>query len=409
MSLRDAFGCALEALHTNLLRSVLTMLGIVIGVASVILVQAIGTGAEQVVIDQIRSLGSNLLVVEAGPSRSLRTTTVGSVPLVTENDAQAIEREVPWAQVAAPLVHGAVQLVRGNLNQVTTLFGTTPAYLVARDWQVAAGRNLTDEEVSSGAKVALLGDTVARSLFDDSDALGAAVRIQRVPFTIVGLLAPKGQTTSGKDQDDVVVVPLESARARVLGANAANPRAVETILVKIRDGAGIDEAQATVRAVLRERHHLLPQEDDDFSIKNLKQVLQIKEASARALALLVAAVASISLGVGGIGIMNIMLVSVVERTREIGVRIAVGARRRDVLIQFLAESVTLAGIGGAVGIGNGIVTGGTVAAAAGWPWIVRPSIVALAAAFSIAVGVGFGLYPAQRAAGLNPIDALRRE
>jgi len=235
------------------------------------------------------------------------------------------------------------------------------------------------------------------------------VRIQRVPFTVIGLLAPKGQTTSGKDQDDVAFVPLKTARVRVLGANTANARGVEQILVKVRDGAAINQTQTDVRALLRDRHHLLPQEDDDFSIKNMEEVLRIKEASARALALLVAAVASVSLVVGGIGIMNIMLVSVVERTREIGLRMAVGARHIDVLIQFLGESVTLAGIGGAVGLVLGIAAAGTVAALAGWPWIVRPAVVALAVVFSVAVGVSFGLYPAQRAAWLNPIEALRRE
>jgi putative ABC transport system permease protein len=408
VSFRDAFGSALEALRANPMRSALTMLGIIIGVASVILVQAIGAGAQQVVIEQIRSLGTNLLVVEADPSRGLRTSA-GSVPAVTEDDAQAMEREIPLVDVAVPLVHGGAQLVHGDLNRATTLYGSTPAYLVGRDWQVASGRNFTDEESNAGAKVVLLGETVARALFEDGDAVGATVRIQRVPFTVIGQLAPKGQTTSGKDQDELVVVPLKTARARVLGANPANPRAVETILVKVRDAEAINQAQTEVRALLRDRHHLLAQADDDFSIKNLEEVLQIKEATAHALALLVAAVASVSLAVGGIGIMNIMLVSVVERTREIGLRMAVGARHIDVLTQFLVESVTLAGIGGAVGLVLGITSAGTVAVVAGWPWIVRPSVVALAVVFSVAVGVGFGLYPAQRAAWLNPIEALRRE
>ena len=408
MSFRDALGSAFEALRANPMRSALTMLGIIIGVASVILVQAIGTGAQQVVVEQIRSLGSNLLVVEADTSRGVRTSA-GPVPAVTEDDAQAIEREIPLVEVAVPLVHGGAQLVHGNLNRATTLYGATPAYLVARDWQVAAGRNFTHEEANSGAKVALLGETAARALFGDTDSVGGTVRIQRVPFTIIGLLAPKGQTTSGKDQDDVAFVPLKTARARVLGANAANARGVEQILVKVRDGAALNQTQTDVRALLRDRHHLLPQEDDDFSTKNMEEVLRIKEASARALALLVAAVASVSLVVGGIGIMNIMLVSVVERTREIGLRMAVGARHVDVLVQFLVESVTLAGIGGAVGLVLGIAAAGTVAAFAGWPWIVRPAVVALAVVFSVAVGVSFGLYPAQRAAWLNPIEALRRE
>ena len=408
MSFRDSLRSAVEALRANPMRSALTMLGIIIGVASVILVQAIGAGARQVVVEQIRSLGSNLLVAEADMSRGLRTST-GSVPAVTEDDAQAIEREILLVEVAVPLVRGGAQLVHGDLNRATILYGATPTYLQARDWDVAAGRNFTDEESNAGAKVVLLGDTPARALFGGTDPLGATLRIQRAPFTIVGLLSPKGQTTSGKDQDDVAFVPLKTAKGRVLGTNPANARAVDTILIKVRDGDAITQVQADVRALLRDRHRLLPHDDDDFSIKNWEEVLRIKEASARALALLVAAVASVSLMVGGIGIMNIMLVSVVERTREIGLRMAVGARHIDVLIQFLVESVTLAGIGGTVGLVLGIASAGTVARFAGWPWIVRPSVIALAVAFSVVVGIGFGLYPARRAADLSPIDALRRE
>jgi putative ABC transport system permease protein len=408
VSLREALRSALEALRANPMRSALTMLGIIIGVASVILVQAIGAGAQRVVVEQIRSLGSNLLIIEADTSRAAAASG-GSTPAVTEDDAQAIEREIPFVEAAVPMVHGNVQLVRGDLNRETVLYGSTSAYLVARDWQVAAGRNFTDEELSAGAKVVLLGETPARALFDDADPVGATLRIQRVPFTIIGRLAPKGQTTSGKDQDDVALVPLKTARVRVLGANAANVRAVETLMVKVRDGAAINDVQADVRMLLRDRHHLQPRDNDDFWIKNLEEVLQIKEASARALALLVAAVASVSLVVGGIGIMNIMLVSVLERTREIGLRMAVGARRADVLVQFLVESVMLSGIGGAAGLLLGVVSAGTVAKFAGWPWIVRPGVVVLAVVFSVAVGIGFGLYPARRAAWLNPIEALRRE
>jgi putative ABC transport system permease protein len=405
----DALLSAIVALRANVMRSALTMLGIVIGVAAVILVVAIGSGAREAVIAQISSLGSNLIIIDP---KSLPNGIPGLADTgraLSEDDAAAIQREVANVSEVVPLVRGAVLAVRANANDVTTLFGVTPSFLAARDWDLAAGRNFTQEEMTGGAKVALLGDTVAQALFGQSNPVGAIVRIQRVPFTVIGLLAPKGQTNTGRDQDDLIVVPLKTARARVLGVNAAAPQRIDSMLVKIADNADTDEAEREVRALLRERHRLQSFQDDDFQIKNLAEVLQIKEASAQALASLVAAVASVSLLVGGIGIMNIMLVSVVERTREIGIRMAIGARRRDILTQFLIEATTLSAIGGGVGLVIGIVAAAVVASIAGWPWIISPLAVVLAVGFSVGVGIIFGFYPARRAAWLDPIEALRHE
>ncbi len=407
MTYIDALRSALGALRANVMRSALTMLGIVIGVAAVILVVAIGSGAREVVVRQIRSLGSNLLVID------LLAVAVGghSGPrFLREGDATAIGHEVPSVVAAVPVLRGNVLAVRGDANQLTTLWGSSPDFVLARDWDLAEGRNFTSEEAAAGSKVVLLGDTVARTLFGDTDPIGEVVRIQRLPFTVIGLLAAKGQTTSGRDQDDLIVAPLKTVRARVLGINPAIPDRIDSILVKAADEtADMNATEQEVRSVLREQHRLLSAQEDDFTIKNLAEILQIKQASAGALASLVAAVASVSLLVGGIGIMNIMLVSVVERTREIGIRMAVGARRRDILAQFLVEAVTLSSIGGGIGVVLGIVGAGVTASLAKWPWIVNPVAVLLAVGFSVTVGVVFGFYPARRAAWLDPIEALRHE
>ncbi|MBL8659695.1 MAG: ABC transporter permease [Rhodospirillales bacterium] len=405
MTYADAVISAIQALRGNLMRSVLTMLGIVIGVAAVILVVAIGSGARAVVIEQIRSLGSNLLVIDR------QAPPPGSYPAValTDLDAEVIGREISGVLQAVPVVHAAVDVVHGNASWTTSLFGVTEGYFAARDWAVADGRTFNPDDETGMAKVAILGETVARTLFGDESPVGSTIRVQHIPFTVIGVLAPKGQTTSGRDQDDIVIAPLRTARTRVLGASQGKLDNVDTILVKVGENDDIGTAQAEIESLLRARHRIAQGRDDNFSIKNLADVMRIKEASASALAWLVGAIASISLLVGGIGIMNIMLVSVVERTREIGIRMAIGARRRDILTQFLVEAVVLSVFGGIIGLLIGTVGAGAIAVVARWPWIVSAPAVAVAVGFSILVGMVFGFYPARKAAALDPIEALRRE
>jgi putative ABC transport system permease protein len=410
MKLGALLQIALRALAANKLRSALTMLGIVIGVAAVIVMIAVGAGAQARVEEQIRSLGSNLLLIMSGArTQGGVRLPQGSSQTLSEDDAIAINQEIADA-VAAPAVRGGAQVVAGNANWSTQIYGTTPEYLQVREWPLAAGRGFTPAEMARAGKVCLLGATVARELFGDTDPLDQVIRIKRVPFTVVGVLETKGQSLMGSDQDDIIVVPISSARSRVLGAPAqARQRAVGTIWVKVAQGQDTRAVEQQVRALLRQRHRLQPGADDDFSLRNLAEVMAAQEASSRVLALLLAAVASVSLLVGGIGIMNIMLVSVTERTREIGVRMAVGARTRDILGQFLVEAVTLSLIGGLAGVALGVAGAMAIGAFAGWRVVLSPTAVALAVAFAFAIGVFFGLYPARKAARLDPVEALRFE
>ena len=398
MNYLDALRSAVDAIRGNALRSLLTMLGIVIGVAAVIIVVAIGSGARAVVVEQIQSLGSNLIVIDARSSLWL-----------SEADAVAIKAEVPGVLIAEPILRGGLPANAGNILWPTTVNGVTENFLEVRDWPLSAGRNFEPEEVNAGAKVVLLGATTARVLFGDANPIGQVVRLKQVPHMVIGVLAQKGTSNTGRDQDDIVVVPLKTARSRLLGSNAVNPDRIDTILIKVDEAWNLSQAESDIRALIRERPRLAASLDEDINVKNMAEVLKIKESSAGALALLVAAIASVSLIVGGIGIMNIMLVSVVERTREIGIRMAVGARRRDILSQFLVEAVTLSVIGGLIGIALGVTGSVTIAVFAEWPFIFSLQAVLLAVGFSITVGVVFGFYQARRASMLDPIEALRHE
>jgi putative ABC transport system permease protein len=401
---------AVRALRVNKLRSILTMLGIIIGVAAVIAMVSVGSGAQARIAEQIQSLGSNMLVVLSGSINQggVRMGS-GSQLTITEEDAWAIQREVSGVHAAAPAMRGGGQVVWGNLNWSTTIQGVTPEFFEARDWPVVAGQPFSQEAVDGATKVALLGQTVARNLFADQDPVGQVIRIKKVPFTVVGVLDKKGQTTWGQDQDDLIVVPLSTAKRKLLGVSQANARSVNSISVRVRDDADIKEAEIETRELLRQRHRLQPYQDDDFSIRNLAELAEAQEASSRVMTILLAAVASVSLFVGGIGIMNIMLVSVTERTREIGLRMAVGARGRDILAQFLVEALTLSMIGGVIGVVVGIIASYTIPYFAGWRTLISAEAIIIAFAFAAAVGIFFGFYPARKAAQLNPIEALRYE
>jgi putative ABC transport system permease protein len=399
-----------RALRVNKLRSGLTMLGIIIGVGAVIAMVSVGAGAQVRLGEQIQSLGSNLIILMSGSTSSggIRLGA-GTQATITEDDAIAIERDVPVVQVAAPTSRGTAQIVYGNLNWSTSIQGVTTNYLEARDWAVSAGRPLVSDDVDAATKVALLGRTTVQNLFGDTDPLGQIIRIKKVPFTVVGVLDRKGQSSTGQDQDDVILMPLSTAKQKILGAAPSSYRSVGSIAIKIRPNEDMTDAESQIRGLLRQRHHLQTNQEDDFSLRNLSQVLQTQEDSTRVMTYLLAAVASVSLLVGGIGIMNIMLVSVTERTREIGLRLAVGARKRDILIQFLVEAITLSLVGGTIGVALGFGSAYAISYVAQWRTVVAPTTIALAFGFSAAIGIFFGFYPARMAARLNPIEALRYE
>jgi putative ABC transport system permease protein len=411
MSPLETLRIAFRAIRANLLRSALTMLGIIVGVAAVITMVAIGNGAQRQVAEQIRSLGSNLLLVQPGtPNQGGARLSIGARPSLTEEDAAAIAREVPGVLVAVPMVSGPGHVVQGNLNWSTLVGGITPGYLVARDWRVETGREFTLEEVDTAAKVVLLGRTVADTLFPGEDPLGQQVRLANTPFTVIGVLGSKGQiAASGRDQDDTVLIPLSTAKLRVLGANRVSRSLVDFLLVKVAAEEAIGPVQQQIRQLLRQRHRLAAGTEDDFRIREPFAAMEARAASTRSLTYLLAAIASVSLVVGGISIMNIMLVSVTERTREIGLRQALGARRRNLLNQFLVEATTLCVLGGVAGVLMGVAAAFGIGALADWPIWVSPASVLLSVAFSGAIGVFFGFYPAHKASRLDPIQALRFE
>jgi len=410
MNLLAAVRSAWRALTTNLLRSMLTMLGIIIGVAAVITTIAIGNGAQQRVAEQIKGLGTNLLLVLPGAvSASGLRLGAGSGQRLTEDDARSIAAEVPEVMVAAPSVYGTYQVVAGNTNWSTRVVGATNDYLTAREWPLLSGRGFDTADMAGSAKVMLIGQTVARELFGDEDPIDRVVRVKGVPIMVIGVLARKGQNSQGEDQDDTLLVPISTFRNRLAGWLAGPQRRVYVVSVKVNEGASLVSAEEGIRSLLRQRHRLQPGQDDDFNVRKLTEVLEAQEESSRILTVLLSAVAGVSLVVGGIGIMNIMLVSVTERTREIGLRMAVGARSGDILLQFLIEAVTLSLLGGAIGVALGAASTWGVAHFAGWQVALSADSVILAVGFSAAVGVFFGYYPAKRASTLLPIEALRHE
>jgi putative ABC transport system permease protein len=399
---------ALRALMVNKMRSALTMLGIIIGVGAVITMVAVGSGAKARIADQIASMGSNMLIILSGSSTSGGFRGgMGTMPTLTVDDAKAIQNEIPSVQYVAPSLSGGAQVVYGNQNWSTIINGSMPEVLSIRDWPLASGRPFTQQDVDGATKVALLGRTVVENLFGGIDPIGQVIRIKKIPFTVIGVLAPKGQSTWGQDQDDTIFVPLTTAQKRLFGQQF--PGMVRVIQVQARGPEVMKEAEDQINDLLRQRHRIQPNQDNDFSVRNLTELMSSAEQSANVMSLLLGAVASISLIVGGIGIMNIMLVSVTERTREIGIRIAVGAKGRDILLQFLIESLVLSLIGGTLGIMIGIVGTFVLSSFTQWPVLFSIKAILLAFLFSGSVGVFFGFYPARKASLLNPIEALHYE
>ncbi len=399
---------SLRSLKANKMRSALTTLGIVIGVAAVVAMFAIGTGANQRVTEQISSMGSNLLVVRSGSLTSGGARMGGGAsPTLSFADVDAIMKECPAVGKAAPTESRTVQIIYGNLNWSTRAEGTTPPMLDIRNWTISSGRNFNDSEVRSAGKVCLIGQTVVTNLFGDEDPVGKIVRVKKIPMTVVGVLGKKGTNAMGQDQDDTLIIPITTAQKRVFGSRFQGR--VSTVLVKAADAGSISAAIGQIDALLTERHRIRTEEDKDFTVMNLAELMAAAAESTKTLSFLLAAVASISLLVGGIGIMNIMLVSVTERTREIGIRMAVGARTPDILLQFLAEAVILSVLGGLTGIAIGALISVAISHFAGWPTVISPLSIGLAFGFSALVGIFFGYYPASKAAALDPIEALRYE
>jgi putative ABC transport system permease protein len=401
---------ALRALQINRLRSALTMLGIIIGVAAVISMVAIGSGATARIQEQIASIGSNVIIVLSGSvtSNGIRLGS-GAALTLSSDDAKAIATECPAVAAVAPTVRGSGQIVFGNNNWFTNIQGTTPDYLTIRDYTMQSGAAFTAQDVDGATKVALLGKTVSNNLFGDADPVGQVIRIKNVPFTVSGVLSSKGQSPTGQDQDDIILLPISTARKKVIGASQANANAVGSIMVQARGPKDIQEAQLEVSELLRQRHHLQAGQDDDFMVRNLEEVFAAQETSAQVMSILLGAIASVSLLVGGIGIMNIMLVSVTERTREIGLRLAIGAKAKDILTQFLVEAVTLALLGGIAGILLGAGGSYIISYFAKWHTLISPGAILMAFLFSALIGIFFGYYPARKAAMLDPINALRYE
>jgi putative ABC transport system permease protein len=405
MRLAATFKISLRALRRNKLRSVLTGLGMIIGVGAVIAMVSLGSGAKAQVEAQIASLGQNLIQVLSGSmTRGGMNTGWGGAGTLTIEDAVAIKRELANASGVSPEVRTFAQVMAGNQNWYTQILGASEDYLDIRQWELSSGANFTEQDVRSATKVAIIGRTTARQLYGDQDCVGQIVRIKNVPFIIAGELTPKGMSAFGSDQDDVVIVPYTSAMKRLAGQ--MNLRSIN---VQAVSAAQLNVLQEEINQLMRQRHRILPGRDDDFTVRTQQEITERATEASNTMRWLLAGIAAVSLLVGGIGIMNIMLVSVTERTREIGIRMAVGAHGGDVLMQFLIEALMLSSIGGLIGIGVGVGASRILAVAKGWPSLIPPEWILFAFGFSAAVGIFFGFYPARKASQLDPIEALRYE
>jgi putative ABC transport system permease protein len=407
MTIGNTLRIAGKALRRNRVRSALTMLGVVIGVASVIAMIALGSGARAAIDQQMQNQGTNVIYVTSGSfGRGMGAVRggAGSNNTLTEEDAKAIRERVPTAALVAPGVRTRAQVVAGNQNWNTSIEGSTEDFVVIRNWPIASGSNLSPRDLLIADKVCLLGSTVATTLFPDSEPVGQVIRIKNLPFRVAGVLASKGQGQFGDDQDDFILAPYTTLQKKLMGITYLN-----RINVSARDADDVEATAVGITRLLRERHRSNGPDDDDFTVRTVEEMASTRVEMANTMTTLLMCVAGVSLLVGGIGIMNIMLVSVTERTREIGLRMAVGARTRDIMRQFLAEAVGLSLAGGAIGVTLGLLVSQGMTRSLGWPTLITASSIGLAFAFAGAVGIFFGYYPARRAASLDPIDALRFE
>jgi putative ABC transport system permease protein len=405
MNLIMTIKIAYHALGRNRMRTALTMLGIIIGVAAVIIMVGVGQGAKKSVESQIASMGTNMLIIMPGSmSSGGQRLGFGSVQTLVPADVDAIVHNCPSVLDASPMVGSSGQVIYGNQNWNTSLDGVSPSFLTIRDWQLDSGAAFTENDIAAATKVCLLGSEVAKNLFADESPVGKTIRIRKIPFRVVGVLASRGQTSMGPSQDDIILIPYTTLMKRIL-----NRTYVSLVFVSAISQDKMKDAKTEITELLRQRHRIKTDADNDFTIGSQQDITAMATSTSTILTLLLGSVASISLLVGGIGIMNIMLVSVRERTREIGIRMAVGARSRDILLQFLIESIVLSALGGLIGIILGVTGASLISKFASWPTVVSSTAISVAFGFSAGIGIFFGFYPARTAAKLNPIDALRYE
>jgi putative ABC transport system permease protein len=407
VKIQNVLRIALVAIRRNAVRSALTMLGVIIGVASVIAMIALGSGARSAIDAQIQQQGTNVIYVSAGSfgrGPGMARGGAGSTTTLTLEDAQTIARDIPLIARMSPMARGRAQVVAGNQNWNTSIEGGNEDYIVIRNWPLASGDNFTARDVLVADKVALLGPTVARTLFPDSDPIGQIIRVKNLPFRVTGVLTSKGQNQWGQDQDDIIIAPYTTVQKKLLGITF-----IQQIVLSATSSENVEPAAVEVTRLMRQRHKIQDPTEDDFTVRTVAEMAATRTEMANTMTMLLMSVASVSLLVGGIGIMNIMLVSVTERTREIGLRMAVGARTRDILRQFLAEAISLSVVGGAVGVLLGLSVSRLLTTGLGWPTQITPASILVAFAFAGAVGIFFGFYPARKAAELDPIEALRYE